>query len=345
MGKTFRYGYIQAKLHALVGESFIRRDIRPLARGEDARDLAKQLFPERSYDLPEKALVRQLQMDLDQDMFTLIRRILRLLSPPPPVIVHLLRKYEYRTVRALARACVNQEGSGRSDRPDSVTIESRWDLGPFGTFRLPDSAEIPMAVLDGTPYEWVRAALAKQPVFEIEGRLDRQYYAELLELARKVPRSDSSGVLDLALLEANLQNYVWILRLRTYFSVFQSEPSSIVPLLVPVTPRFPDKVTKALIELPLDSSDSVRSFRYRWLFEGQFIGGAQRIDPSAAEAAAEMYLYRKAKRYFYQYPFCLGLVYAFCKLKEFEVARITTILEGVKMSLSEQELLQAAGSL
>jgi len=345
MGKIFRYGYIQAKLHALVGESFIRRDIRPLARGDDARELARQLFPDRSYDLPEKALVRQLQVDLDQELFALIRRILKLLAPPPPVIVHLLRKYEYRTVRALARASVNRGGSAGRDHSEPVTIESRWNLGPFGTFRLPESEEIPMEILDGTPYEWVRAALDKQPLFEIEGRLDRQYYAELLDLARKVGRSDRSGVLDLALLEANLQNYVWILRLRTFFGAFQSEPSSIVPHLVPVTPRFPDKVTKSLLELPLDSAEGIRSFRHGWLFEGQFSGGAQRIDPAAAEAAAEMYLYRKAKRYFYQYPFCLGLVYAFCKLKEFEVARVTTILEGVKMSLSEQELLQAAGSL
>lgn len=345
MGKTFRYGYIQAKLHALVGESFIRRDIRPLARGDDARELAKQIFPDRSYDLPEKALVRQLQIDLDQDLFALIRRILTLLSPPPPVVVHLLRKYEYRMVRALARASVNRGGPGQSDHDGSVTIESRWNLGLFGTFRLPDSEEIPMEVLAGTPYEWVRGALAKEPLFEIEGRLDRQYYAELLELARKVPRSDRSGVLDLALMEANLQNYIWILRLRTFFSAFQSEPSSIVPHLISVAPRFPDRVTKSLLELPLDSAESVRSFRHGWLFEGQLTGGSQRVDPAAAEAAAEMYLYRKAKRYFYQYPFCLGLVYAFCKLKEFEVARITTILEGVKMSLNEQELLQAAGSL
>ncbi len=344
MGKTFRYGYIQAKLHALVGDSFIRRDIRPLARGGDVHDLARLVFPDRTYDLPEKALVRKLQVDLDAELFDLIRRILRVLTPPPPVIIQLLRKYEYRTVRALARALANRTGPG-DHLAETVTLETVWNLGPFGTFSVPDSGELSIEILDGTGYEWVREALGKQPLFEIEGRLDRQFYTELLELARRVPRSDRQGVDELALLESNLQNYIWILRLRTYFNLYQSEPSRIVPLLVPVSPRFPDKITQSLIDIPLDSPEAVRAFRYPWLFQDQFVGNSRRVDPSRAETIAEIYLYRKAKRYFYQYPFCLGLVYAFCKLKEFEVARVTTILEGIKMSLSEQELLEAAGSL
>ncbi|HUX14664.1 MAG TPA: V-type ATPase subunit [Spirochaetia bacterium] len=344
MGKTFRYGYIQAKLHALVGDSFIRRDIRPLARGGDVNDLARLVFPDRTYDLPEKALIRKLQIDLDAELFDVIRRILRVLTPSPPVIVHLLRKYEYRTVRALARALGNSPGPD-DHLAGSVTLDTVWDLGPFGTFSVPESGELSIEVLDGTAYEWVREALGKQPLFEIEGRLDRQFYTELLELARGVPRSDRQGVGELALIECNLQNYIWILRLRTYFNLYQSEPSKIVPLLVPVSPRFPDRITQALIDIPLDNPDAVRTFRYPWLFQDQFLGDARRVDPSRAEALAELFLYRKAKRYFYQYPFCLGLVYAFCKLKEFEVARVTTILEGIKMSLSEQEILEAAGSL
>ncbi|WP_455381432.1 V-type ATPase subunit [Salinispira pacifica] len=344
MGKTFRYGYIQAKLHALVGESFIRRDIRPLTRNDDAHELARQLFPDRTYDLPEKALVRQLQIDLDRELFRLVRRILRVLSPSPPVIVHLLRKYEFRMVRALARAVANRGGDQRGFA-EPVLLESAWDLGPFASFPVPESGELSISALEGTSYAWIGPALAKQPLFEIEGGLDRQYYRELLDLSRALHRSDRGGVSELVLLEANLQNYIWILRLRTYFNRYQSEPSAILPLLVPVAPQFPDRVTRALLDLPLDSPEAARSFRYPWLFDEQFTGGAQRVDPARAEAAAEMFLYRKAKRYFYQYPFCLGLVYSFCKLKEFEVARLTTILEGVKMSMSEQELLAAAGSL
>ncbi|HUX51290.1 MAG TPA: V-type ATPase subunit [Spirochaetia bacterium] len=340
MSKMFRYEYVQAKLHAIIGSSYVRRDIRPLIRGADVHAIADAVLPGRQYDLPEIALARQLQEDLQSSMFNILRRILKVLSPAPPVLVHLFRLYEFRMVRTFAASILHSTDGELDQR--KVRIEPFWDLKEHANMKLKPDAEYSIDVLQGSIYEWVLDAMQKDDVFQIEVMLDRKYFAELLELARAVRGSEGKSVRDLVELEINLQNYVWILRLRTYFK-WTSE--QIVPLLVPVGRRFPDRNTRALLEMQLDAIEPMGTFRHSWLFASQPTVDFRRIDPALAEQEAELHLFRAARALFYGNPFSLGLVYAFCKLKQFEVSRLTTVLEGIKMMLPEDELIAAVGTL
>jgi vacuolar-type H+-ATPase subunit C/Vma6 len=342
MNRTFRYGYVQAKLHGLIGSSFVRRDIGPLVRSNDVREIALELFPERRYDLPEKALVWRLQQDLDERLFGIIRRILLSLNPPPPVIIHLLRTYELRMVRSLVSAVIRmpEDAEGQIDR--AVKIGPYHDLGPFATLHPTSAGELSLRTLEGTRFAWILDVIGKDGLFEIESRLDRQFYQEMLGYVRTVPKRERRGVEKLVLLEVNLQNYIWILRLRIFF---KQTSEQILPLLVPIGGRFPDRLTETLLTMPLDNQEALRGFPATWLFRNQPATDFRGVDPAVAEVQAEMQLYRMAKRYFYGNPFTLELVYAFCKLKQFEVSRVTTLLEGLKMSLPESELLAAAGAL
>ena len=340
MSKMFRYEYVQAKLHAIIGSSYVRRDIHPLIRGADVHAIADAVLPGRQYDLPEMALARRLQEDLQSSMFNILRRILKVLSPAPPVLIHLLRLYEFRMVRTLAGGILHSNDGELEQR--KVRIEPFWNLKEHANLKLKQDSEYSIEVLRGTVYEWVLEAVKQGDVFQIEVMLDRKYYAELLELARAVHGSEGKSVRDLVELEVSLQNYIWILRLRTYF---RRTSEQIIPLLVPVGRHFPDRNTRALLDMQLDSIEPMGTFRHSWLFARQPTVDFRRIDPALAEQEAELHLFRSARSLFYGNPFSLGLVYAFCKLKQFEVSRLTTVLEGIKMMLPEEELIAAVGTL
>lgn len=324
MRSAFRYAYIQAKLHGRMAESWLRRSIQPLVRGGSISDVAGALFPGAAFDLPERALIRRLQEAFDSSTVRDMSRTLRTLDPCPPILVHLFREREYRLVKTLVR------GKG-SD------VEILGDAGlrgaPFFQIRT-ESPTLDLDALTDTEFEWVIKSIETDRPHVIEGRLDRQYYETLIELAGKVRGAERPPVLEMVRSEATLQNLVWILRLRRYFGM-RSE--NIVPLLVPVSRPFPDRPTATLLEAGLDSPDELRGWKYSWL-----VAGTSDVDPAEAERRARAHLFHLAKRCFYSYPFRLALIYSFFKLKAYEAERISTILEGLAMALPEDELIASA---
>jgi len=97
-------------------------------------------------------------------------------------------------------------------------------------------------------------------------------------------------------------------------------------------------------DIPADSIEGWRKWRFGWLVEDQLSESFQAPDPVRAEQKGTRRLYIRAHQLFHQDPFTLTPIVAFFKLKEYEVGLLKTAVEALRLSVSEQDVLALVGA-
>jgi vacuolar-type H+-ATPase subunit C/Vma6 len=174
----------------------------------------------------------------------------------------------------------------------------------------------------------------------IENRLDREYYSRLLSLAEGLPAGDRAGILRLVRHEITLANVVWALRLRFFFGLTGENAGA---LMIPGTADSSRRAVSRAFEIPADSLEEWRKWRFSWLIEDQFTESFQAPDPIRASRHADLRLYTRAHQLFHQSPFTLAPLFAWFKLKEYETGILKSAAEALWLSVPEQELLALVG--
>jgi vacuolar-type H+-ATPase subunit C/Vma6 len=329
MNRTSRYAFVLAKLYGTIARSFVGQNYRDILRLKKVSELYDTLFPGERGELPEHALTEELEARIVRAGIDSMTYVLELVGDRPEILVHILRKLEYQSLKAVLRGIAH----GGSEQPRI------WDLGPYAGVDLAGAKDKAEAIRRSV-YAWVLPLLETTPLFEIENMLDRDYYERLLELARALPARDRTGVLRLVNVQITLANVVWALRLRFFFGMDAEKARQ---LLIPGMVDAQRKAIAQTFEIPADAIEEWRNWKYGWLLEDQLGDSFKTPDPIRAEQKADQRLYARAHQLFHQNPFTLGPLAAYFTLKEYEAALLKTAAEALALSVSEQDVLAIVG--
>jgi vacuolar-type H+-ATPase subunit C/Vma6 len=324
MNPVSRYAFINARIHGMMAGAWLGEKLKSLLQYKSILDLARALYP--ASDQPSLIVeTSALEARIHQDSLDKLVMILGLLESPEPLLVQLVRAYEYQNVKTWLRTRLLGAAAGRY-----------WDLGRFKTVDFtsgdPDFSR--------NEFRWLKARLEEKDLFELEFELDRSYYSRLGELTDGLTGADKRAVHALVKQEIFLVGLVWILRLRTFFGKAGEELDR---LIIPQRDAALREALTRAMHFPLDDLAAWRSWRHFWVLEGQDRPDFRAIDPGAVELAARTRLYRKYRIGLNRNLFTLGPLYCFFRLKESEAAMVQSVLEAVHMGLSEEELLPVLG--
>jgi vacuolar-type H+-ATPase subunit C/Vma6 len=288
------------------------------------------LFPGERQEAPPRTLTIELEARIVRAGIDSMRYVLETLGEPVEILVHLLRKLEYQSVKTMIR------GMARG-KTESVRI---WDLGPYAGIHLDAGADYEKAIM-ASPYAWVLPHVRTKPPARVENMLDTEYYSRLLALARGLPAGERTGILRLVRHEVTLANVIWALRLRFFFGFTWENARA---LLIPGLADSSRRAVSRAFEIPPDSIEEWRKWRFAWLIEDQFTESFQAPDPIRAGRHADLRLYTRAHQLFHQGPFTLAPLFAWFKLKEYETSLLKSAVEALWLSIPEQELLALVGT-
>ena len=329
MSRTSRYAFILAKVYGIMARSFVGASYRDLLRLKSLAELSDRLFPGERAQSPEAPLPVELEARIVRASIEAMTYVLDYFEPPDEILVHTARKLEYQNVKSVVRGIVH-------GKVDDLRI---WDLGKYAGIRL-RGAKDPEKAIKGSPYAWILPLLRTVSLAQLENVLDRDYYDRLLQLARALPARDRAGVLRLVTAEIVLANVVWALRLRFYFKL---EAGKAIGLLIGGTSSGVRAAVADIFEIPPESPEAWRKWRYGWLLEDQLGDSFLAPDPMRAEQKASQALYARAHLAFHQNPFTLGPLVAYFKLKEHEASLLGIAVEALHLSVPEQDILNIVG--
>jgi vacuolar-type H+-ATPase subunit C/Vma6 len=330
MTRTSHYAFILAKIYGILSKSFVGENYKDILRIRKISDLYDRLFPGERKDLPEYMLTTELENRIVEKSIGSMTMVLDLLGTDEPILVHCLRKYEYQSLKSVVRGLVNGE----------TDVKQVWDLGRYAGISLA-GAKDPRAAIESSPYAWIVPKISGSSIFLIENALDRDYYLKLDALAGGLPGRDKSGVSRLVSLETVLTNVIWALRLRFFFGLDAEKAEELL------VPGLGHTITKSILQafdIPSDSVEGWRKWKFGWLVEDQLSEYFKAPDPIRAEQKATQRLYMRAHQLFHQDPFTLTPLVAFFKLKEYESSLLSTAAEALRLSVSEQEVLSLIGA-
>jgi vacuolar-type H+-ATPase subunit C/Vma6 len=330
MNRTSRYAFVQAKLYGILARSFVGQNYRDILRLKNVSELYDTLFPGQRAEQPEHAVTEALEGRIAKAAVEAMIYVLDLLGDSPEILVHMLRKREYHDLKAALRGLAR----GNAERAAAL------DLGPYAGVALAGAKDTAEAIRK-SPYAWVIPLLETTPLFEIENRLDRDYYVRLLELAKGLPSRDRTGVLRLVNVQIALANVIWALRLRFFFGL---DGEKARPLLIPGMVDAQRKALELVFEIPSDAAEEWRKWKYGWLLEDQLGESFKAPDPVRAEQKADQRLYTRAHQLFHQGPFTLCPLAAYFTLKEYEAALLKTAAEAIALSIPENDVLAIVGA-
>lgn len=103
------------------------------------------------------------------------------------------------------------------------------------------------------------------------------------------------------------------------------------------------KALTEAFEIPPDSVEGWKKWKYSWMVEDQLGESFRSPDPIRAEQKASRRMYVRAHQLFHEDPFTITPIAAFFKLKQVEASLLTTAVEALRLSVSEQDVLSIAG--
>lgn len=329
MIRASRYAFILAKVYGILARSFVGENYRDILRLRTVTDLYDRLYPGERREAPEYQLTADFERRAAEGAVRAMVAVLEILGDPPPLLVHMLRRYEYLTVKSVLRT----EAHGLSSEPVD------WDLGRWDRLSRRKGQRWREAVA-ASPYAWALKLAEKDSLLAADNALDKEYYGTLLRLVQELPARDRCGVRKLVSLETAVTNAIWALRLRFLFGMDAERAAG---YLIPGSARGEHRWVLQVFDIPADSLDGWRSWRFSWLIEDQLNEAFQAPDPVRAERQAARRLYQRSHQLFHQDPFTLTPLAAFFRLKEYEATILATAAEALRLGVPGEEVLVMAG--
>ena len=329
MSRTSRYAFILAKIYGILARSFISENYRDILRLRTVTELYDRLYPGERKESPEYQLTTDLERRASEEAVRTMVYVLELLGDPPRVLVHLLRRYEYLTVKSVLRTVAY----GLTSEPVD------WDLGRWDQLERREGQSWREAVAV-SPYAWALALLENESLLAAENALDKEYYETLQRLVKELPARDRSGVHKLVALETGVTNAIWALRLRFLFGMDAEHAAG---FLIPGLGREAHRVVMQVFDIPPDSVEGWRRWKLGWLVDDQLSEAFQAPDPVRAERQATRRMFVRSRQLFHQDPFTLTPLVAFFRLKEYEASMLATAAEALRLGVPGEEVLMLAG--
>lgn len=334
MEKSGAAAYVYAKACGMYARSFVGARSKKLFEAKRLQDLWSVLFTDEVPLVPEGMLALMLERKSEERAVADFITLLSVYDRSDLVCRALLSLYDFNNLKAASAAIA----LGLKERPFMVDI---------GAFRLFDQDKWPdlAAMTRNTPVAWYNRLPDASEQIEWETRLDHEYYRSLWAALTSLGREDRSATEPLIRDEIILQNIVWAMRLRVYYSKTDDE---IGPMLAGYdedaeTVRILCGPARAILGRPVDSWAEWSGWKYAWLLNPHEEGVPWSLDPRWAQLTADRYLYKLALRSFHQNPFTAGVLVSFFKIKQLEEQMIRVAAEGLRLDATESQISDFIG--
>lgn len=325
MPNGFDSAYTYARVSGSLARSYLGERALALAMSPRVGEAWRSIFGEPPPAQPEATLADMAERALRPRAMEAIRPIAGNLLREEPFFAALTRRLEFAYVKVVLAAV--SEGL-----PEAPPIAEGGFAPAFLVEAYPDLE----SMLAGTRYRWViESGLEDLPA--VKNRLDRQYYAELWATIPGIPSWLRGSIRDLVRLEAELENLIWGLRLKRYYSMGAIE---IEPLLIELKGiDIKSQALRAVARRP-DSRGDWAGWKWErliadWRSEE---GGNWHFDLRGFESAARDYLFHKLVRRLHQEQDTYVPLYAYFRIKEIESTAMRGIIEGIKLEAPASEI-------
>lgn len=322
MDGRFDLSYLYARLCGSLRSSWLGPRSGELLKAPKVADLWRTIFDDSPPSLPERKLVAALESRVLAESMESFVALAGSLAGAEDFVLALRRKREFARIKGILLAL--REGRETCPATEDPGLVDDFDPGAWP--RIED-------MFGSDRFKWLDAsALLDLPA--TENRLDRQYYDEIWAAILGLDPKYRQGAERLFLLEVELKNILWALRLSVYYGL---KAEDIRPLLISLPAR---ECQKRALEA-LERSPGARSAWKGWTYESLLDSGGEgwRLGLPGLEKRMKALLCRKARLVLHLNSTSCGPLYAWFILKEAEAALIMGVAEGLALQVPAEEML------
>jgi len=338
------YAYSNTRIRVMKSLLLKNSDLETLIRTKNLNDCLMSLRQTRYAEIfsrLEKVTIHGIERLLDVDLMRTVDKIIRI-SPQScvPFLNALSKRYEFEQIKLILNL---KMGNLSRDNLSRGEIEERLAIGEMGHLssyrhtqeflsRLIDLPMEDIITLLRERYKGLDGFMPESPdLLAVLIALDRYYFSELQNSIDSLKGADRKVASTLISMEIDTRNVMTILRSVTHgydakrFIIPGHDPR--IDELGKHTPR---DVTDAITKLSKTT--------YGPLLESAASSYIETNSLLQMELTLRRYLAKESKNLIRGYPFQLGFILGFLKLKELEVENLRAICVGVDKGLSPDEI-------
>lgn len=340
MGIFFDYNSINTKIRSLEKHLFNDEDYAEIAEFTNISEIVVYLKKHHEYknflaSVDEFSIHRgELEGLLQTSIYKTFSKLYRFANLEQRKFLNLyFIKYEI----IILKSCLRMVFDNRNTDLDLSYFQSFFNThSHMDIIDLSNSATLEEMVskLKGTPYYdvlWRLNSLSSPTLFDYEMSLDYYYFSQMWKKHDDFLKGvDLQIVKDSYGSKMDLLNIQWIFRSKNYYKLNASEIYSII---IPFHHKLRKSEISALVEC--SSTDEFFSILGNSHYKKQFLN----MDTKSLE---KIYLYSMNQLFdsnVRKYPYSIARINSFLYRKEYEIDRLTTLLEGIRYKLNKEEVL------
>ncbi|MBE6350792.1 MAG: hypothetical protein E7062_08625 [Spirochaetaceae bacterium] len=322
--------FVYAKAKGMIAKSFVGTRINKIFTVQSLGELWSLLFKSEVPLVPEVMLAKKIEQEIELRFISDFKKLLDAFDEPNDFCKVLLQKYDYGNLKEFSSALL----VGMTQKP------FYYDIGKYALLRYKKWPSI-AGLTEETVLSWYKEAPSRKQQAYYDSLLDQHYIFELWDALKTVPKKQRTILQDYLSEEFILQNIIWALRLKIYYSMTNDEILTHLAFSTKEKNKDDILVQPALkiLEYPLDSYEVWSSWKYKDLVNTSVDTASWRIDPRWVEHSAQVMLYKKAYALFHRYSECSLCLFCLYKIKQYETNCVRTCAEGLRLHVYGQDSL------
>lgn len=327
---NIKYPAIHAKLNGMYAQKLKKFQLEELIKQNSTRQAVALLksFHSDFKDLEDTPQRTKIKILLDASLIQDIQKIVRLLNKQDKeIFLQFISIYEIKCIKSAFRKLSSnstlhaqkEEVQNWTEKifPNLIGLENVKELDTF------------LEILKKTKYAPIFAeygdSINQVSLFQIENKLDKLYFENMMKIAK----SYNSSLEDMIGKQIDLNNIVWIYRVRKHYGFSREQIKDIL-----IFKNY--KLKKAELEKLMDANDERELIKeLKQTYYAKYIDFNELAD---LDEKIDQYLYKLYQKYFRGNILNISAIYAYIGMVEKENNDIMNIVEGIRYHLNKDEI-------
>lgn len=348
--KLSKYAFINAKLRAIISNIFSDEKFSQIAKAGSLPEAIRHLH-DTPFQVLEEVYARTGDLKLAE--YELLKKEIELYHEIEKhvkgdvleFVRGLTRRYEVDNLKAALRLWFDRVIRQRNiDTYTEYLIRDKihYDLHVDQIINI-DSIEGIIEVLKDTPYSQIIKESASKievskSLFQVGVALDKYFYKQLYEKARKLSKTDFEIIKRLIGVEVDMENISWLVRFRDFYKMSMSDT---LDAMIPCGHHLDSKGLEEAFKTG-DSTEILKNLISKKYSSLSSLLAVQSTDSQSklvllGRLLDQIILY-EIKRIKSGYPFTIGIVMAYFVLKKNEIHKVMTLLNAKYYNIEEERI-------
>ncbi|MBP3366809.1 MAG: V-type ATPase subunit [Treponema sp.] len=334
MDKSAADAFVYAKASGMMARSYIGKRARQLFSFHTLQELWAFLFKKEVPVVPETLLAKALENEAFSRFLSEYEGLVGNYARPEQILLTLLHNFDYENLKDIGASLILNEKK----------MPQVHEITPFNIIRYEKWPDIAAVTADG-PLAWYNSVPAVTEQHLVNYKLDCQYIRELWSAAKSIRSPCREAILDLLGEKLRIDNIVWAIRLRLYYSMSREEAQPLLAYTDEKKSASDDLASDAVQTLgwELDSFEQWKKWKFSYLLNPHEEGAVWNVDPRWIANSYKSEYVRKAYKLFHKYPFTVCPLVCWFVIKRNELDYIRTASESLRLSISSSQAMQMAG--